>query len=141
MLVALERGECVPADPLRDWDGTYGPDVADTVLDFLLDGSFGVLHLFTDEQWSEAQFAAKLAETADCSLDLVVPAARELRIRTSPGRDEYSAALLPPTATMLERLVREIRAARRHGGSGVGRRKDDTRLQAATPPSGRETVQ
>ncbi len=128
-LDALEAGLPLAADAGAPWAGVYGPDLADTVLDLLMDGIGGVATLLPAEPWSEAEFARRLAATAECAPELVVAHAR-----AGGGRAAEAIGftpLLPPGETMVERFVRERRAARRRSGAAVMRRMDEVRLEAA----------
>jgi dTDP-4-dehydrorhamnose reductase len=127
----LECGQAVEACAESLWDEAYGPDLADTVLDLLMDGVRGPQSFLTPELWSVAEFTRRLAEVAECDPALV----QERRLPTlRPVQGDAPAAthsLLPPGETTLERLVRESRCARREGVDAVVRRRDDTHLQAA----------
>ena len=130
-LDALDAGLEVEAALGAPWEGVYGPDLVDAVLDIVMDGASGPATLLPVEPWSEAEFARRLADTAECDPDLIVPPAR---MRTAPrlaaARPGF-VPMLPPGETTLERFVRESRASRRHGVAAVARRMDEVRLQAA----------
>lgn len=132
-LDAIDAGLQVQADPQRPWEGTYGPDLVDAVLDLMMDGASGAVTLLPAEPWSEAAFARKLAETAECDLDLIVtPAQARAPVGASAARRRQDfVPLLPPGDTTLERFVRESRSARRHGAAAITHRMDEAHLQAA----------
>jgi dTDP-4-dehydrorhamnose reductase len=128
MLDALDSGRTVRADAAKLWDGVYGPDLMDVALDLLLDGVTGPVSVLPGERMTELEFAETLAVVADREGSLVVGtgAAAEAPLFAFGNAVSY----LPPTESMLERMVRESRAARRAFDLAVGRRRDDTRLQA-----------
>jgi dTDP-4-dehydrorhamnose reductase len=129
ILDALDSGQKVVVRRDERWDGVYGPDVVDGVLDLLLDGVLGTVTFLPTERRSEAEFARELADVADCDPRLLVargdPLPEPLFAWSPP------ASFLPPGKTTLERFVRECRAARRAGVLAVDLRQDDVRLEAA----------
>jgi hypothetical protein len=132
-LDALDYGLPVRVNPEEWWDETYGPDLIDAVLDGLLDGLAGAHAFVPHEGLSLPQFVTGLADVAEAEPGLVIEQTAPT-VRYAPPALEprwSSAPLLPPAETTLERFVRESRAARRAGRTGVERRRDDTRLQAA----------
>ncbi|MDB5699009.1 MAG: putative b-glycosidase, Glycoside Hydrolase Family 1 [Alphaproteobacteria bacterium] len=129
MLDLLDAGEKLEIDATASWNGVYGPDVIDILLDLLLDGAEGAIELFPSERISKLELAGALAAVADAELDRIV--ARGKPASAPLFRWGGRATLLPPLDTMLERFVREARAARGSGELGVGRRDDDVRLEAA----------
>jgi dTDP-4-dehydrorhamnose reductase len=133
VLDALDYGLHVTVNPEEWWDETYGPDLIDAVLDGLLDGLAGAHAFVPHERLTLPQFVRGLAEVAEAEPGLVVErAAPTVRYAPSAMEARWSRTpLLPPAETTLERFVRESRGARRVGRTGVERRKDDTRLQAA----------
>lgn len=133
VLDALECGLAVEADPGTPWEGTYGPDLVDAVLDLVMDGGRGVATLLNPELWSQAEFARRLADTSECDPGLIVaPARARAASRMAAALTEPSfVPLLPPGDSTLERFVRESRSARRDGVAAVSRRMDEARLQAA----------
>ena len=130
-LDALDSGLAVEADLAKPWEGTYGPDLVDAVLDLLMDGASGAVTLLPAEPWSEAEFARRLADTAQCDADLIVARPRARVLWAGDTARPGFIPLLPPGDTTLERFVRESRSARREGVSGISRRMDEARLQAA----------
>jgi hypothetical protein len=132
-LDALDFGLVLEADPAVSWDGAYGPDLIDCVLDLLMDGMAGPVTLAPAERWSLADFARRLADTSECDESLVVERARPSVVNDEPRACERPGfvPLLTPAETMLERFVRESRGARRIGEAAVGRRRDEPHLQAA----------
>jgi dTDP-4-dehydrorhamnose reductase len=130
-LDALDSGLAVEVDPAKPWEGTYGPDLVDAVLDLLMDGASGAATLLQAEPWSEAEFARRLADTAECDPDLIFLRPRAAAFRPGATAGPAFVPLLPPGDTTLERFVRESRSARRAGASGITRRMDEARLQAA----------
>jgi dTDP-4-dehydrorhamnose reductase len=130
-LDTLELEQPVHASGESRWDETYGPDLADSVLDLLMDRVSGVESFYPLEPWSYAEFTRRLAEVAECNPGLVLetrpPAPRPVLVSSTGG----TISLLPPGETTLERLVRESRCARREGPAGVSRRLDEPHLQSA----------
>jgi dTDP-4-dehydrorhamnose reductase len=127
MLDALDAGKTVLAGRASLWDGVYGPDLIDVTLDLLLDGMTGAVTVVPAERLTEVQFAQALAVVADRDGSLVIEAgpAGEAPLFAWGNAVSY----LPPCESMLERFVREARAARRTGELAFGRRADDTRLE------------
>ncbi|HEX8233074.1 MAG TPA: family 1 glycosylhydrolase [Caulobacteraceae bacterium] len=132
-LDALDFGLPVEADPRLTWDETYGPDLVDAVLDFLLDGQAGPTIFAPYESWSQASFVRRLAEVAEADTDLVLARESPIVVNDHPRACDQPGftPLLAPTESILERFVRESRCARRIGGPAVTRRRDETREQAA----------
>jgi dTDP-4-dehydrorhamnose reductase len=128
---ALDCG--LPVAAARDllWDGIYGPDLVDSVLDLMMDGVRGAVSFLPADRWSEAEFVHRLAEVAQCDPDLVCVSRRASGTAQAPATEPNLGRLLPPGETTLERFVREARAARREGVAAVGRREDEVRLEAA----------
>ena len=59
---ALTSGERVDVDDDRVVSPTYAPDLANQVLDLLIDGEAGIWHLVNDEAMTAAGFARRVAE-------------------------------------------------------------------------------
>jgi dTDP-4-dehydrorhamnose reductase len=129
MLDALDSGRPVLLDASAPWTQAYGPDVMDVLLDLLLDGVSGAVNARPRQGVSMIEFAHALASVADCDVDLVRPtgsaAATPLFAWSGP------VTYLAPLESMLERFVRESRAARLIGELAVERRDDEVRLEAA----------
>jgi dTDP-4-dehydrorhamnose reductase len=129
LLSALDRGECVHADTTSAWDSVYGPDLVDQVLDLLLDGMHGPVTFVPREQWSEFEFAQRLASVAGKDAALVQPAGPPDQRGDAPSIKNPS--LLPPAEITMERFIRDARRARDERAVGedvervVGRRGDD----------------
>ncbi|HEX9931507.1 MAG TPA: dTDP-4-dehydrorhamnose reductase [Allosphingosinicella sp.] len=129
LLDALDADVPAKVDAAARWNGVYGPDLIDVVLDLLLDGVEGAVSVLPGERIGELEFARSLAAVADRDPALIVstgtPAPAPLFQWRGP------ASYLPPLETMLERFVREARLARTDGELAVERREDDVRLEAA----------
>jgi dTDP-4-dehydrorhamnose reductase len=141
MLDALDAGSTVLASVGQLWDGVYGPDLIDVTLDLLLDGVTGPVSVLPAERLTELQFAQALAVVADRDGGLVIESGAPAEAPLFAWGNGVS--YLPPCESMLERFVREARAARRVGELGLARRPDDTRLQApdAEPRLEIETIE
>ena len=128
MLDALDAGREVHADAGRRWESVYGPDLVDVALDLLLDGVTGAVGVLPGERMTELAFAQALALVADADESRVVATGSPA---TAPlFAWDNAVSYLPPCESMIERFVRESRAARRTGDLAVARRRDDTREQA-----------
>ncbi|HYF20589.1 MAG TPA: family 1 glycosylhydrolase [Ramlibacter sp.] len=125
----LDEDEPVKA-PSVSWQGVYGPDLLDGVLDLLLDRASGAFDFFPAEAWSHAQWARALASVAERDPGLVQD--RGLADEPAPAHPGgLAVSYLPVASTTLERFVREARLARREGELAVHRRGDDARLEEA----------
>ncbi|HEX8669124.1 MAG TPA: hypothetical protein VF727_12225 [Allosphingosinicella sp.] len=129
MLKGLEAGRPVEVDAGAQWTSVYGPDLVDVTLDLLLDGVTGAVHV-PAERMLEGAFARALALVAAVDEALVVETGEPAPAPLFGWKPPPS--YLPPCESMVERFVREARAARRTGGPGVARRADETRLE---PPA------
>jgi dTDP-4-dehydrorhamnose reductase len=137
MLDALDAGRTVLAECGRQWEMVYGPDLMDVALDLLLDGVRGAVSVLPGERLTELQFAQALAMVADCDGSRVVEAGAPAEAKLFAWGNAVS--YLPPCESMLERFVRESRAARRAGEFAIARRSDETRLETPAtrvPPEG-----
>ncbi len=116
MLGRLELGVAVEADPTAPWTEVYGPDLVDGVLDLLMDGAAGLYPLVHPDDWSQAQALRRLVEIVDADPDLVHQRPSPAGAWAAPPA-RGAPAFLPHAEVMLERLVRENRAARRSAPS------------------------
>jgi dTDP-4-dehydrorhamnose reductase len=104
-------GDCVVSP-------TYGPDLADAVLDLLIDGERGLWHLANRGQMTWAEFARAGADAAGLDASLVLPMPIRLLGLRAP-RPAYSALgstrglLLPPIENAIARYTRDTAHGRR----------------------------
>jgi dTDP-4-dehydrorhamnose reductase len=87
-LDALDFELPVPVNPDEPWNGVYGPDLIDAVLDALMDGVAGRVSLVFDEDWSVAEFARRLA---DVRRGRPGPGGRAAPAHGAPGRSKPSS--------------------------------------------------
>jgi dTDP-4-dehydrorhamnose reductase len=104
-------GDCVVSP-------TYVPDLADAVLDLLIDGERGLWHLANRGQMTWAEFARAGADAAGLDASLVLPMPIRLLGLRAP-RPAYSALgstrglLLPPIENAIARYTRDTAHGRR----------------------------
>jgi dTDP-4-dehydrorhamnose reductase len=116
-LRALAERRTFPA--AGDWvvSPTYVPDLADAVLDLLIDGERGIWHLANRGEIAWADFARAAADAAGLDASLVIATPARLLGFRAP-RPSYSALgstrglLLPPLDHALERFTRDTAHAR-----------------------------
>lgn len=133
VLDRLDAGLPVIVNPNELWTETYGPDVVDALLDALMDGVAGPKAFVSHERWSAPEFVRALADVAEADPGLVIERSRPTVRYTAPDPEARWSfvPVLPPLETTAERFVRESRHDRRTGLAEVGRRMDETHLQAA----------
>jgi dTDP-4-dehydrorhamnose reductase len=136
-LEALDRGTPFEAADDRRVSLTYGPDLAHTVLDLLVDGEAGPWHLVHPAPVSWAELARRAARIADLDPDGVVgvPAATLGLAGPRPHRPlaTVRGALLAPLDAVLERFLRERVAELAAGGPAGGPPR--AHRTTAPPPS------
>jgi dTDP-4-dehydrorhamnose reductase len=130
MLEALDRGRTVRADAGRNWTPVYGPDVVDLVLDLLIDGMTGMVSA-SAERMTELDFARTLAVVAESDASLIAASGQ-----AEAGMFNWTSSprYLPPAESSIERLVREARAVRKLGITGLTRGADEPHLEDPTAP-------
>jgi hypothetical protein len=110
LLDAIESGQAVEVRRDVVCDAVYGPCLVDGVLDLLLDRTTGLVSLVPGECWSTAELAEVLAAVAGHRPDLLVGVGEAARVSSA-----RTTSYLVPMETMLERFVRDRRAAKRLG--------------------------
>lgn len=108
ILDALDGDRMIQVDAGRSWDEIYVPDLADGVLDLLLDGMTGAAAFRNRVHCSEADMARTIALLADRDVSLLIE-------RGSPvgsTRADPTPCFSPALESTLERFIRERRQLR-----------------------------
>ncbi|HEX8420525.1 MAG TPA: family 1 glycosylhydrolase [Sphingomonas sp.] len=93
LLRALASGDRVDVDGDRVMSPTYAPDLANQVLDLLIDGERGVWHLVNDEALTQAEFARRIADAVGLDPRAVRPIAANGTARGAPLRSRRGTGM------------------------------------------------
>jgi dTDP-4-dehydrorhamnose reductase len=111
LLTRLADGDCVEAIEDQIVTPTYVPHLCDAVLDLVIDGAAGVVHLTNGEPLSWAAFGRRLATAGGYPSDRVVgiSGAAAGQAAARPGRGSLASRhgrLLPPLDEAIRAFTR-----------------------------------